>query len=115
MQFLRGRGDATQRLTGSTSPLWSAEGSRTRLPLQVAPETVWQLLGTSEFRRSGPQRAVPGKNTTEVGKEVWKKRFPFLRLLEILRTDSRGYQGSRTRIIIKILLNKFCQGLASAC
>lgn len=40
-------GGVIQRLTGRTSPLWSAEDHRTRLPLQVAPETMWQLLWTS--------------------------------------------------------------------
>lgn len=49
LQFLWGRGDVTQQLTGRTSALWSAAGSRTRLPLQVAPETMWPLLWTSEF------------------------------------------------------------------
>ena len=58
---LGGEGDVTQWITDRTSPLWSAEGSRTRLPLQAAPETVWQLLWTSELQGIRSTKGGPRK------------------------------------------------------
>lgn len=58
---LLGEEDRTQGLTGRTSPSWPGEGSRTRLPLQGAPVTMWQLLWISVFQEPGTTKGGPLK------------------------------------------------------
>lgn len=62
---------------------------------------------------------VPRKGTAKMEKDVWGKRCPSQRMaskavLDIPITKAKGYQGSRTVMMIKGLLNKLCQSLTSA-
>lgn len=71
-------------------------------------------------RRYGSQgRLIPRKGTAKTEKDVWGNRCPSQRMaskavLDIPITKAKGYQGSRTVMMIKVLLNKFCQSPTSA-
>lgn len=87
---LGGEGDVTQWLTDRTSPLWSERAAEPDCPCRWPQRPCGIYCGHLSSRGSSPQRMVPRKFAAKVGKEVWEKRFPFLRLFWKFQEQSPG-------------------------